>query len=52
MDALIAAGVDRFIVNTHHCPDEYLKKFPDKQWRGATIAFRHEPALLDTAGGL
>jgi len=29
-----------------------LKKFPDRQWRGVPILFRHEPILLDTAGGL
>ena len=52
MDHLLNAGVERFIVNTHHCPDVYLQKFPDMQWRGAPILFRHEPVLLDTAGGL
>ncbi|HSR09990.1 MAG TPA: nucleotidyltransferase family protein [Thermodesulfobacteriota bacterium] len=52
MDHLRAAGVDRFIVNTHHCPEAYLQKFPDRQWRGTRITFRHEPVLLDTAGGL
>lgn len=52
MDHLIEAGVDRFIVNTHHLPEVYLKKFPDKQWRGIPITFRYEPVLLDTAGGL
>lgn len=52
MDHLLSAGVERFIVNTHHCPDVYLQKFPDMQWRGAPILFRHEPVLLDTAGGL
>ena len=52
MDYLLNVGVDRFIVNTHHLPEVYLEKFPDKQWRGAPILFRHEPTLLDTAGGL
>jgi mannose-1-phosphate guanylyltransferase len=52
MDHLLGAGVDRFIVNTHHCPEAYGKKFPDRQWRGVPITFRHEPVLLDTAGGL
>ena len=52
MDHLLSAGVERFIVNTHHCPDVYLQKFPDMQWRGTPIVFRHEPVLLDTAGGL
>ena len=52
MDHLRGAGVDRFIVNTHHCPEVYPEKFPDRQWRGVPIIFRHEPVLLDTAGGL
>ena len=52
MDHLLKAGVDRFIVNTHHCPEVYLEKFPDRRWRGVSILFRHEPILLDTAGGL
>jgi NDP-sugar pyrophosphorylase family protein len=52
MDHLLKAGVDRFIVNTHHLPNAYLGKFPGRQWRGVPIFFRHEPILLDTAGGL
>lgn len=52
MDHLLSAGVDRFIVNTHHHPKVYSEKFPDRRWRGAPITFRHEPTLLDTAGGL
>jgi mannose-1-phosphate guanylyltransferase len=52
MDHLRTVGVDRFIVNTHHCPEVYAEKFPEKQWRGVPILFRHEPVLLETAGGL
>jgi mannose-1-phosphate guanylyltransferase len=52
MDHLLDVGVDRFIVNTHYCPEVYSRKFPDKRWRGVPITFRHEPVLLDTAGGL
>ncbi len=52
MDHLLKVGVDRFIVNTHHCPEVYSEKFPDRRWRGVPIVFRHEPVLLDTAGGL
>ena len=52
MDHLRGAGVDRFIVNTHHCPEVYSKKFPEGHWRGVPITFRYEPVLLDTAGGL
>lgn len=52
MDHLLSAGVERFIINTHHCPEVYLQKFPDSSWRGCPITFRNEPLLLDTAGGL
>lgn len=52
MEHLLTVGVERFIVNTHHCADVYRQTFPDGQWRGIPIIFRHEPVLLDTAGGL
>ena len=52
MDHLISVGVERFIINTHHCAEVYRQVFPDEQWRGIPIIFRHEPALLDTAGGI
>ena len=52
MDHLMEAGVDRFIVNTHHCPWVYGEVFPDKSWRGVPIEFCHEPVLLDTGGGV
>jgi mannose-1-phosphate guanylyltransferase len=52
MDHLIGVGIERFIVNTHHCPEVYLEKFPDCRWRDRLIIFCHESRLLDTAGGL
>ena len=52
MDHLLKVGVDRFIVNTHHCPEVYSEKFPNRRWRGVPILFRHESVLLDTGGGL
>lgn len=52
MDHLIGAGIERFIVNTHHLADNYLRMFPGRQWRGFAIQFRHEPVLLDTGGGI
>jgi mannose-1-phosphate guanylyltransferase len=52
MDHLLKAGMDRFIVNTHHRPEAYSERFPERRWRGVPITFRHEPVLLDTAGGL
>jgi NDP-sugar pyrophosphorylase family protein len=52
MDHLIGVGVERFIINTHHCPEVYQECFPQGLWRGAQIIFRHEPMLLDTGGGV
>lgn len=52
MDHLRNVGVDRFIVNTHHCPEVYSEKIPDRHWRGVSLTFRYEPILLETAGGL
>lgn len=52
MDHLMEVGVDRFIVNTHHCSEVYPAKFPEQRWRGVPITFRHEAVLLDTGGGL
>lgn len=52
-DHLMAAGVERFVVNTHHLPEAYASTFPDATYRGAPIAFRHEsPVRLETAGGI
>jgi NDP-sugar pyrophosphorylase family protein len=52
MDHLRAIGVRRFIVNTHHCAEKYKEVFPEGNWHGIPITFRHEPILLDTAGGI
>lgn len=52
MEQLRGIGVERFIVNTHHAASVYEQTFPDRRWRGVPIVLRHEPVLLDTAGGL
>ena len=52
MAHLRAVGVQRFIVNTHHCAEKYSGAFPENNWEGIPIVFRHEPVLLDTAGGI
>jgi mannose-1-phosphate guanylyltransferase len=52
MEHLRAIGVRRFIVNTHHCAEKYTEAFPKGNWQGIPITFRHEPILLDTAGGI
>ena len=52
MEHLRATGVSGFIVNTHHCAEKYAEVFPKNNWEGIPITFRHEPVLLDTAGGI
>lgn len=52
-DHLIAdAGVEEFIVNTHHRAEAFSAAFPEAQYRGHPLRFRHEPTLLDTGGGI
>lgn len=52
MDHGLSIGIERFIVNTHHCAAAYQAAFPGGDRRERPILFRHEPVLLDTAGGL
>ena len=52
MEHLRAVGIKRLIVNTHHCAEKYAEVFPEHNWKGIQIVFRHEPVLLDTAGGI
>jgi mannose-1-phosphate guanylyltransferase/mannose-1-phosphate guanylyltransferase/phosphomannomutase len=53
LDHLIAdLGIEEFAINTHHCPDAYGVAFPGSVYRERPLLFRHEPILLDTAGGI
>jgi mannose-1-phosphate guanylyltransferase len=52
MEHLRSIGVQRFIINTHHCAEKYKKVFPKNNWEGIPITYRFEPVLLDTAGGI
>jgi NDP-sugar pyrophosphorylase family protein len=50
---LHAAGVERFIVNTHWCAEAYGAAFPAESWNSCPLFFSHEtPEVLETAGGL
>lgn len=55
-DHLLAAGVERLVVNTHHRPEAYETVLGAKDgravYREKPVFFRHEPILLDTAGGI
>jgi mannose-1-phosphate guanylyltransferase len=45
-------GVKKIIVNTHHCAEKYQETFPNSVWNDVPLAFRHEPVLLETGGGI
>ena len=51
-DHLLQAGVERFVVNTHHCAEAYARTFPSGFYQQASLTFRHEPELLETGGGI
>lgn len=51
-DHLIALGIPRFFVNTHHHPERFAETFARSTYRDRRIEFRHEPVLLETAGGI
>lgn len=51
-DHLAENGVREFVVNTHHRAEAYGEIFPNQFYRHRAIQFRHEPAILDTAGGI
>lgn len=52
-DHLIASGVLRLVVNTHHIPEAYDRAFPERSYRDVPIHFRNEsPVRLETAGGI
>ncbi|MGC3989602.1 MAG: sugar phosphate nucleotidyltransferase [Chthoniobacteraceae bacterium] len=51
-DHLRAAGVEKLVINTHHCAEQYERAFPQGEYEGAALHFRHEPVLLETAGGI
>jgi NDP-sugar pyrophosphorylase family protein len=51
-DHLRAHGVERFVVNTHWLPKAWTQAFPEGRYGRSSIAFRHEPEVLETAGGI
>lgn len=55
-DHLMDAGVQKFVVNTHHRPEAYGSLLGASHglgdYRGREVFFRHEPVLLETGGGI
>ncbi|MFT6863185.1 MAG: mannose-1-phosphate guanylyltransferase [Akkermansiaceae bacterium] len=52
LDHCLAAGITDFAINTHHLHEAWHEAFPDGTYRGAKLTFFHEPALLETGGGI
>lgn len=52
LDHLIAAGVDSFVINTHHLPEKFAELFGGGSYRGHPVTLVHEPILLETGGGM
>ena len=49
---LISFGVNEVIINLHHFPEQIIEFVKSKDHFGMRVEFSHEPALLDTGGGL
>jgi mannose-1-phosphate guanylyltransferase len=52
LDHLIAAGVERFVINTHHLADRFDDFFATGSYRGYPVKLVFEPVLLETGGGI
>ena len=52
LDHLIAHGVERFVINTHHLSDQLNRLFEAGAYRGREIRLIYEPDLLETGGGI
>ena len=52
LDHLIASGVERFVINTHHLSEQFAGFFTDQVYRGRKVDLVHEPVLLETGGGI
>ncbi len=51
-DHLRHAGVEEFVVNTHHLPEKFAEQFPDSEYCTAPLALMYESELLETGGGI
>jgi mannose-1-phosphate guanylyltransferase len=52
LDHLVAAGVEKFIINTHHLPEQFIEFFSERLYQGREVGLIHEPELLETGGGI
>jgi len=52
LDHLIQAGVESFVINTHHRAAAFQELFTDGRYQGHPIQLIHEPEILGTGGGI
>ena len=52
LDHLIAAGVESFVINTHHRAAQFEELFAEGNYRDHPIQLVHEPEILGTGGGI
>jgi NDP-sugar pyrophosphorylase family protein len=52
LDHLGRAGIESFIINTHHRSVQFEKPFGDGRYNGHPLKLVHEPNLLGTGGGI
>ena len=52
LDHLAAAGIESFVINTHHLPGEFEKFFAGNSYNSRVVRLVHEPVLLETGGGI
>ena len=52
LDHLIAAGVESFVINTHHRAAAFQELFGKGNYRGYPVQLVHEPEILGTGGGI
>jgi mannose-1-phosphate guanylyltransferase len=52
LDHLAAAGVQSFVINTHHAPEHFEHFFAGGHYRQLPVRLGHEPVLLETGGGI
>ena len=52
LDHLAAAGVQSFVINTHHVLEHFERFFTGGIYRQLPVRLVHEPVLLETGGGI
>jgi len=52
LDHLCAAGVESFVINTHHLAAQFEDLFGGEAYAGRRLKLVYEPDLLETGGGI